>query len=99
MIRKTQDPPSNPQGGAPRVSVLWQKLLKWYALSVPAVNKFKRLRPGHPPNALGANSGSYNINTQGSVAITYYLENYVLGGNVTYYDPNPSGNEPLVCQN
>lgn len=50
-------------------------------------------------NALGANSGNYNINTQGSVAITYYLENYVLGGNLTYYDPNPSGNEPLVCQN
>jgi len=39
-------------GGAPRVSVLWQKLLKCYALSVPAVNKFKRLRPGHPPDAV-----------------------------------------------
>jgi len=25
--------------------------LKWYALSVPDVYKFKRLRPGHPPAA------------------------------------------------
>ena len=50
--RKTQDPPSNPEGGAPRVSILWQNLWKCYALSVPAVNKFKRLRPGHPPMAL-----------------------------------------------
>lgn len=47
--RKTRDPPSHHEGGAPRVSVLWQKLLKWYSLSMPDVNKFKIGGRGHPP--------------------------------------------------
>lgn len=45
---------------------------------------------------LGPNSENYN--SQGSVAITYYLEVNVLGFNLTYHDPG-QGNGPLTCPN
>jgi hypothetical protein len=35
--------------------------------------------------------------SQGSIGITYYLENNVFGATLTYHDPG--GNLPLVCQN
>ncbi len=46
-------------------------------------------------NALGIGA---DYDRRGSVAITYYLQNNVFGGTLTYFDPGP-GNGGLVCRN
>jgi hypothetical protein len=62
-----------------------------------ALHGFTGLYDSDLANALGANTGKFNFNTQGSAAITYYLENYIFGATLTYQS-NPGSILP-ICKN
>jgi len=63
---ETPRPTLTPRGWGTLVSILHQKLFKWYPLPVRHVNKFRLVGPGHPPpgdraawaNILTANGGT-----------------------------------------
>jgi hypothetical protein len=62
-----------------------------------ALHGFTGLYDSDLANALGANTGQFNINTQGSAAITYYIESHIFGATLTYQS-NPGSILP-ICKN